>query len=182
MRIERILAVDGGILTVLDQVTAEDDEIVEKLSEAIPVAIIDMRTLAGLARLGGGSPVAEQQILYSGTEQKTAEPGLSELQLLAAEKLKAATVLIDQNCAGVAVDLLLSALLVKASDQAQLTVSVTTQDAGVWIYSEALPKGFLTQDDAALIMRALALAQSPSVPENMVNDLCLDVELFVSAV
>ena len=181
LRIERILGVDGGLLTVLDQVTAEDDQIVEKLSETIPVAIIDMRTLAGLARLGGGSPVAEQQILYNGTEQKTAEPAISGLQLLAAEKFKAATVLIDQNCTGVALDLLLSALLVKASDQAQLTAAVTPQDAGVWLYSEALPKGFLSQDDAALIMRALALSQSPSVPENMVNDLCLDVELFIAA-
>ena len=181
LRIERILGVDGGILTVLDQVTAEDDQVVEKLSETMPVAIIDMRTLAGLARLGGGSPVAEHQILYNGTEPKTAEPGPSELQLLAAEKFKAATVLLDQNCAGVALDLLLSALLLRASDQAQLTIAVTPQDTGVWLYSEALPKGFLTQDDAALIMRALALAQSPSVPENMVIDLCLDVELFISA-
>jgi len=181
LRIERILGVDGGLLTVLDQVTAEDDQLVEKLSETIPVAIIDMRTLAGLARLGGGSPVAEQQILYNSTEQKTTEPGLSALQLLAAEKFKAATVLMDQDCSGVALDLLLSALLAKASDQAQLTTTVPPQDAGVWLYSEALPKGFLTQDDATLIMRALALAQSPSVPENMVNDLCLDVELFISA-
>ena len=181
LRIERILGVDGGLLTVLDQVTAEDDQIVEKLSETIPVAIIDMRTLAGLARLGGGSPVAEQQILYNGTEQKTTEPAVSGLQLLASEKFKAATVLIEQNCTGVALDLLLSALLLKASDQAQLTAAVTPQDAGVWLYSEALPKGFLSQDDAALIMRALALAQSPSVPENMVNDLCLDVELFIAA-
>ncbi len=180
LRIERILGVDGGLLTVLDQVTAEDDKIIEKLSETIPVAIIDMRTLAGLARLGSGSPVAGQQILYNGAEHKTAEPGQSVLQILAAEKLKAATVLIDQNCFSVALDLLLSALLIKASDQADLTAAVIPQDAGVWLYSEALPKGFLTQDDAALIMRALALAQSPSVPENMVNDLCLDVELFVS--
>jgi superfamily II DNA or RNA helicase len=181
LRIERILGVDGGLLTVLDQVTAEDDMLVEKLSETIPVAIIDMRTLTGLARLGGGSPVAEKQILYNGAEHKTAEPGPSGLQILAAEKFKAATVLIDQNCSGVALDLLLSALLVKASDQADLTTAVTPQDAGVWLYSEALPKGLLTQDDAALIMRTMALAQSPSVPENMVNDLCMDVELFISA-
>ncbi len=180
-RIERILGVDGGLLTVLDQVTADDDQIAAKLSETIPVAIIDMRTLAGLARLGGGSPVAEQQILYNSAKQETDEQAPSGLQLLATEKLKAATVLIGQNCAGVALDLLLSALLAKASDQAQLTSAVTSQDAGVWLYSEALPKGFLIQDDAALIMRALALGQSPSVPEEMVKDLCLDVEMFISA-
>lgn len=180
-RIERILGVDGGLLTVLDEVTAEDDQVAEKLSETLPVAIIDMRTLTGLARLGGSSPVAEQQILYNGAEQGTDESTVSGLQLLAAEKFKAATVLIDQDCAGVALDLLLSALLAKASDQAQLTSAVTIQDAGVWLYSEALPKGLLTQDDAALIMRALALTQSSSVPENMVNDLCLDVEIFISA-
>jgi hypothetical protein len=180
-RIERILAVDGGILTVLDQVTAEDDQMVEKLSETIPVAIIDGRTLAGLERLGGGSPVAEQQILYNAAEQETDEQALSQLQVLAAEKLKAATVLIDQNCSGVALDLLVSSLLAMASDQAKLKTAVTPQDAGVWIFSEALPKGFLTQDDAALIMRALALSQSSSVPEDMVNGLCLDVELFLTS-
>ena len=180
-RIERILGVDGGLLTVLDQVTADDDQIAAKLSETIPVAIIDMRTLAGLARLGGGSPVAEQQILYNSAKQETDEQAPSGLQLLATEKLKAATVLIGQNCAGVALDLLLSALLAKASDQGQLTSAVTSQDAGVWLYSEALPKGFLIQDDVALIMRALALGQSPSVPEEMVKDLCLDVEMFISA-
>ncbi|HID03978.1 MAG TPA: DEAD/DEAH box helicase, partial [Desulfobacterales bacterium] len=180
-RIERILGVDGGLLTVLDQVTAEDDQIAENLSEAIPVAIIDMRTLAGLARLGGGAPVAGQQILYNGAEEETDEQAPSRLQLLALEKLKAATVLIDQSCSGVALDLLVSSLLAMASDQAKLKTAVTPQDAGVWIYSEALPKGFLTQDDAALIMRALALSQSPSVPEDMVNGLCLDVELFITS-
>ena len=172
---------DGGLLTVLDQVTAEDDQIAENLSEAIPVAIIDMRTLAGLARLGGGSPVAGQQILYNGAEEETDEQAPSRLQLLALEKLKGATVLIDQSCSGVTLDLLVSSLLAMASDQAKLKTAVTPQDAGVWIYSEALPKGFLTQDDAALIMRALALSQSPSVPEDMVNGLCLDVELFITS-
>ncbi|MCF8055845.1 MAG: DEAD/DEAH box helicase [Desulfocapsa sp.] len=181
LRIERILGVDGGLLTVLDQVTTEDDQIAENLSGTIPVAMIDARTLAGLARLGGGSPVAEQQVLYKDTGQETAEPAASGLQLLAAEKLKAATVLLGQNCTGVVLELLLSALLATASAQARLKKVVMPQDAGVWLYSEALPKGFLTQDDAALIMRTMALAQSPSVPENMLNDLCLDVELFISA-
>lgn len=179
-RIERILGVDGGLLTVLDQVTEDDDRVTEKLSETIPVAIIDMRTLAGLARLGNANPVAEQQVLYNGAEKETVGQALSGLQRLASEKLKAATVLINQDCAGVALDLLVSALLATASDLARLKAAVAPQDAGVWLYSEALPKGLLTQDDAALIMRALALSQSPSVPEDMVNDLYLDVELFVA--
>ncbi len=181
LRIERILGVDGGLLTVLDHVTPEDDQIAEKLSETIPVAIIDGRTLAGLARLGEGSPVAGQQVLYDSSEEKTAKEAVSRLQLLAMEKFKAAAVLIAQDCTGVALELLVSAILAAASDRARLKTAVAPQDAGVWLYSEALPTGLLTQNDAALVMRTLTLAQSPSVPEEIVNDLCLDVELFIAA-
>jgi hypothetical protein len=41
-------------------------------------------------------------------------------------------------------------------------------------------KEFLNQGDATLIMRALALVQSPSVPGNMVSDHCLEVEEYSS--
>ncbi len=178
-RIERILGVDGGLLTVLEQITEDDDRFAEKLSEILPVAIIDIRTLAGLARLGEASPLAGTEVLFDGEVQKNSMSVATGLQHLAEEKYKAATVLIEQKCETVAVDLLLSALLYKASDRADRIVAVTPQEVGVWLYGEALPRGILGQDDAALIMRALALAGAASVPGKMVRDLCLDVEVFI---
>ncbi len=61
-----------------------------------------------------------------------------------------------------------------------LDTPVTAQDAGVWLYAAILPGGLLNQDEAALIMRAVSLAQSPSVPETLLTDLLMDVELFVN--
>ncbi|MGB5832690.1 MAG: DEAD/DEAH box helicase, partial [Thiohalocapsa sp.] len=42
----------GGLLVVLDQVTDSDDEIAGGLSDRVPVALIDRRTLESLNRLG----------------------------------------------------------------------------------------------------------------------------------
>ena len=99
--------------------------------------------------------------------------------LAAAEKLKAATVLIEQQIFSGAIELLVSALLAAASGRAGLDTPVTVQDAGVWVYGEALSKGLLNQEDAGLIMRAISLSQSPSVPEPLLAELRLDVEDFV---
>jgi len=178
-RIERILGSGGGLLAVLDQVGAEEDRIVTNLSEKIPVAVIDLRTLAGLERLGVGSPLAESRTWYDAAE-KESERIIPRLLVLAVERLKAATVLIEQDCSSAAMELLVSALLAAAAGRAELETSVTSQDAGVWIYSEALPKGLLTQDEAGLIMRAISLSQSSSVPETLLTELSLDVGSFVN--
>ncbi len=178
-RIERILGSGGGLLAVLDQVGTEEDRIATDLSEKIPVAVIDLRTVAGLERLGSASPVAESHTWYDATEQND-DRAIPRLLVLAAERLKAAIVLIEQDCPSAAMELLVSALLAAAAGRAELAAPVTSQDAGVWIYSEALPKGLLTQDEAALIMRAISLSQSPSVPETLLTELSLDVGVFVN--
>lgn len=99
---------------------------------------------------------------------------------MAAEKVKAATVLIEQQCFSSAMELLVSAMLAAAAERAGLDTPVIPQDAGVWLYGDALPKGLLNQEEAALIMRTVSLAQSPSVPEPLLADLSMDVERFVT--
>lgn len=177
-RIERILGSGEGLITILDRVGIEDDQKAEKLSRRIPVALIDQRTLAGLARLGEGSPIGDSRVVYDAAEQE-GEKTASRLAVLAREKLQAANLLLDQACASGALELLISALLSAAADRADAQTAVSPQDAGVWLYGEALPKGLLTQEEAALIMRAITLGQSPSVPESLLTDLRLDVEEFV---
>ena len=179
-RIERILGSGGGILTILDRVTAEDDDIAAGLSESVPVAVIDQRTLSSLERLGAASPAANSRTFYDAAEDTGKSENVPRLTALAGEKFKAAGILMEQQCHDAAVELLLSALMAAASGRADLDAPVLPRDAGVWIYGEALPKGILNQDEAALIMRGVALAQSPSVPRPLISRLMDDAELFIS--
>jgi superfamily II DNA or RNA helicase len=177
-RIERILGAGGGLLVVLDLVDSEANRIALHLSEKIPVAIIDLHTLEGLERLGSGSPVSDSQIYYD-AEQDMVVSKSSRLAAKAREKIKAARILLDQGVLESALDLLLTAMLTAASDRAGRTVPVTSQDAGVWIYGEALPKGLLSQDDINLLMRGISLTQSSSLPDELLNQLFDDADTFV---
>ena len=178
-RIERILGAGGGLLVVLDQVDAEADQIAARLSERVPVAVIDPRTLGGLQRLGAASPVAQARTLYEHTE--TAPPPEPRLLRQAREKLQGAEILIQQTCPGPAVELLLGSLLSCAALRANRDTAPTSREAGIWLYGEALPKGLLTQDESGLLMRAIALAQDPeAVPETLLRDLATDVGRFLS--
>ncbi len=178
-RIERIIGSGGGLLAVLDQVGSLENQVAAELSTKIPVAVIDQRTLSGLERLGAASPVAESQTYYDAAEEEREEL-TPRLLVLATEKLKAATILLEQQISSGATELLASALLAAAAHRVGLDTPVTAQDAGVWLYAAILPGGLLNQDEAALIMRAVSLAQSPSVPETLLTDLLMDVELFVN--
>ncbi|MGW8194890.1 MAG: DEAD/DEAH box helicase [Desulforhopalus sp.] len=179
LRIERILGTGGGLLTVLDQAGEEEDRIAAKLSGQVPVAVIDRRTLAGLERLGSGSPLAKSTTYYDAADKaagKTAPPRLSQLAM---EKAKAAQLLIEQDCSGPAMELLVSALLSAAAGRGKLENPVSMQEAAIWVYSDALPKGWLNQTEATLIMRAISLAQSPSIPVTMLTEMSMDVNDFV---
>ncbi|RJX27143.1 MAG: DEAD/DEAH box helicase [Desulfurivibrio sp.] len=175
-RIERILGAGGGLLAVIDRVDDAADEVAARLSAAVPVAVIDRCTLNGLSRLGAASPVAVSHTYYEAGQDAA---GRSRLAALAAEKLQAARVLVEQNCPGSAVELLLSSLLAAASDRAGLEAPVASREAGVWIYGEALPRGLLSQEEAGLLMRGITLAQAPAVPEPLLAGLLADAALFV---
>ncbi|HSQ06450.1 MAG TPA: helicase, partial [Chromatiaceae bacterium] len=137
------------------------------------------RTLGGLRRLGAASPVAAAQTLFE-AQAADAPPAEPRLLTQARGKLQGAEVLIQQSCPGPALDLLLAALLAAAAARAGETIAPAPQQAGVWLYGEALPKGLLTPDQAGLIMRGLALAQgADAVPEPLVRTLAADVALFV---
>lgn len=179
-RIERILGSGGGLLAVLDHVDGEADSVAIRLSDIVPVALIDHRTLKGLNRLGAASPLAESQTYYDASKDGNAG-GVSRLTTLAAEKLKAARLLLEQNMVDSALDLLVAALLAAASGRAELDSPVTLQEAGVWVYGEAIPKGILSQENAGLIMRGISLAQSQAVPENLITALADDAEGFVNS-
>ena len=177
-RIERILGANGGIVAVLDRVDAEADRIAEKLSTTVPVALIDPLGMKGLQRLGAGSPLTRARTFYEATEA----PAESRLASLAAEKIQAAQVLLNQQLADSALDLTVAALLAAAADRAGRNTPLTRQEAGVWLYSEALPGGILDQQEAGLLMRGLSLSQAQEVPRNLVAELTEDVSRFIGGV
>jgi superfamily II DNA or RNA helicase len=186
VRIERILGSRGGLVAVLDRVDEADDRAAAAIPGPIPVALIDPRTLGALRRLGAASPLAEAQPLFEpppGAQAQTGAQPEPRLLVQAREKLRGAEILIQQSCPGPALDLLLAALLCAAALRAGQDAAPTPQHAGVWLYAEALPLGLLTQDQAGLLMRALALAQAgESVPEPLVRTLAADTAEFVAAV
>jgi superfamily II DNA or RNA helicase len=170
-RIERIMGAGGGLLAVIDRVDSEADRIAAILSREVPVAVIDQCTLHGLQRLGANSPMTQGQTYFDATTQAPGEKKVSRLTALATEKFKAATLLAEQHCATSAMELLLSALLALASERAGRSTPITPQEAGVWIYTEAVPKGLLDQEEITLITRALALAQAPTLPQGLLAPL-----------
>jgi superfamily II DNA or RNA helicase len=178
-RIERILGSRGGLICVIDRVDSEGESLAVELSEKVPVALIDAFALKGLNRLGASSPLADAQIVYiPGDRPPETKP--SGFAVQAVEKLEAARVLFDQNMGSTAVELLVLAPLAKAADLAGLEGVKTPVEAGVWIYSEALPKGLLTNDDAVLMMRAISLNQADSIPQDLIEGLLNDVTSFVT--
>jgi hypothetical protein len=146
----------------------------------VPIALIDRRTLASLSRLGSASPLAGADPIVSPEAAAEDEPAVHPLALKARENLTAARLLIQQACPGAALDLLLGALLASAALRAGRDTAPAINEAGIWLYGEALPSQALDQADAALLMRAIALAQAGSgVPEPLLTALEEDTATFV---
>jgi len=177
-RVERILGSGGGLLVVMDRVDDETDRVAREISGEVPVALIDPRTLSGLQRLGAASPVGDTQTYFDAAAAGGERKG-TRMAVLAREKLKAAEVLMGQQCLSAATELLNSASLAAAAARAEVEQPPSPQEAGVWLYGEALPKGWLTQEQAGLVMRGVALAQAPAVPEPLLQELLGDVRGFV---
>ena len=187
-RVARILGASSGLLVVLDQVDDTDDDRAAAISAQVPIALVDRRTLRGLERLGTASPTAGADELYrapvAAAPTAPAEPPLLRR---ARQKLEAAEVLLRQACPAPAAELLHDALLNAVALACGREQPPAPEKAVVWLYAEALPAGWLQADDATLVMRAHALAQSlaqssDDVPPGLLAALAEDVAGFVSTV
>ena len=178
-RVERILGAKGGLLVILEQVDDADDERAAAISEQVPIALIDRRTLKGLQRLGAASPAADAESLYEAPQQGATAP--SPLARRARQKLEAAEVLLRQDCPAPGAELLLGALLCACALRCELDAPPETRRAAVWLYADALPSGKLQTDDATLIMRALTLVQAEDeIPTELLAALAGDAARFVA--
>ena len=181
-RIQRVLGARGGLVVVLDRVDEADDEAAAALSDSVPIALIDRRTLQSLQRLQDASPLAGAEELElpapTGEPPVPAEPPLLRRSR---ESLEAARLLIDQGCPGPACELLLGALLNAAAHRCGADQPPAAREAAVWLYGEALPSGQLQGEDAMLITRAQALSQAAdAIPPALLAGLAADAAAFLA--
>ena len=179
-RIERIFGSQGSLIAVIDRIDGEAEQMAIDLSQKIPVALIDLMTLSSLNRLGAASPLAQVQTYYDAKQDPPAAGSPSRLTTMAEEKFHGAKLLMGQGLHTSALELLLSAQLATAAQRAGLDIPKTAAEAGVWVYSEAIPKGFLTQEEAGLIMQAVGMSQAPTVPEMLMDQLMKDTAAFIA--
>jgi len=166
-RIERIVASGRGLMVVVDQVDAVAEAAVAAASADLPVAAVDARTFAALRRLGSGG---EERAVF--VRQQRAEPGLVEQ---ARRKLQAAQVLADADCAGEAVALARTAMLLALADRAGLLHAPEPANAAVWVFGELMPRGIVGAELAATVARVLALGEVAEVPAELARGLVADV-------
>lgn len=175
-RIQRIMGANGGLLVVLESCTAADEQLAETLSETdVPVVVIAAQALRSLQRLGL-SPVAENEALSVPMMEATAHPFIK----IARDKMQAAEILWQQQCAAGVLDLLADAMLAATAVLAGQAQPPTTESAGVWLYTDILPQQLLTAEQVAAIVRVMALRQSPQVPEPLLEQCLLDARQLIA--
>jgi hypothetical protein len=161
---------------VLDRMDDEAQGLAEALSGEVAVAVIDARTHAALQRLGANSPVAGAREVWHRPELPAVAPLLTQ----ARRKLKAADVLLDSDCVTEAMPLYAHALLTATAVRAGLD-AVPETGAAIWLYGDLVPRGVVTADDAAVLLRAQALATAADVPMALALQVREDVRRFVEA-
>ena len=171
-RIERIMGAGGGLMVVIDRVDEDAWRYSLELSETaeIQVALVDPISLSSMRRLGLVSEDQKEGLYYDAAQSEDADT-VSPLMRFATERIEAAEVLLQQGACGPALELLASAMVAAVAGRGELTLAPAMDQAGIWIYSEALPKGWIDETQAALVMRTLALINGVSVPVEQLQEL-----------
>jgi len=167
-------------MVVVEEWREDDEQTALDLSQAdLPVVVIDARSLRSLQRLGAASPLADAKVLLDVSAADT--PKDNPLVIAARQKLHAADLLLAQNCHAGVLDLLASALLNKAAAACGANQPPSLDSAAVWLYGDCVPKQLISMDHAGLIVRVVALSQSPSVPEVLVEQAATDARWLFEA-
>lgn len=160
-RLERVTVSGGGMLAVVDVTDSRTHALAEELSREIPIAIIDRVTNTALKRLGAATPAGAGKDVWQRPEESE---GLHPLQRLAVQKLEAAEVLVDRDLGVEAAGLLHQSILAGLAVAADRDAPVEAEQAALWLYGEAVPQGWITPEDASIVLRADALSRAPAVP------------------
>ncbi len=174
-RIERILAKAGGLMVVVEPWQENDEQIALRLSaDDLPVIVIDGRSWRSLQRLGSASPFAESRSIFETVVPESAES--NPLHELATQQWHSAQVLIEQRCTAGVMELLASAILSKLAALQGNLQAPAANEAAVWLYTEIVPQGMLSSEQAAQLLQLIALGLSASVPETLIRQAADDAE------
>ncbi len=179
-RIERIMGAGGGLMVVVDRVDEDAWRYSLELSETaeIQVALVDPVSLSSMRRLGLVSEDQKEGLYFDAAQSEDVNT-TSPLMRFATERIDAAEVLLEQDACGPALELLASAMVAAVAGRGELTLAPAMDQAGIWIYSEALPKGWIDETQAALVMRTLALLNAVSVPVEQLQELLAAARVLV---
>ncbi len=165
-RLERIMTAGQGLVAVVDRVDDEHErqvrELQTELDLGVRVELLDARAAAALTRLGA----ITGEVIH---ERPADEPAAAPLLDYASRKLEAAELLHGQGHGEEALELMLQAMLHAAAHRAALEQAPRVEDAAVWLFGEAVPKGYLDMDDANAITRAVALSHVPGLPGELIR-------------
>ena len=142
------------------------------------VRLVFGRVWCGLQRLGDASPILQTETYFNAADEQP-ESKKSPLIVIAKEKLETAEVLLEQEIYSIAANLLITSLLASVAGKAGQDKAPTPEEAGIWVYSEALGKGWLDQEQANMIMRHLAVTQAADIPRELLERLLDDVRAYV---
>jgi hypothetical protein len=171
-RIQQIMAKEGGLLVIVDQLTDEAVSYIDQLSSPIPVAIIDQRTLNMLERLGSSSPIANAKTL----PLESQHPWLNR----AKQQLSAAQILIRQDQTAGVMELLCSAASALVSDKADRPQLILPEEVTVWLYSQGLPQQLFTIEEIALLSKIFSLRMSPDVPMALLQQMMIELNQLLA--
>jgi hypothetical protein len=166
------------LLVVVEHWHDHDEQAAHDLSAVdLPVAVIDGRTWRSLQRLGNASPLIETRTVFEVVE--TEQPTENPLHDLARQKLHSAQVLLEQQCTAGVMDLLASALLMKLAALNNQPQAPAITGAAVWVYTEIVPSGLLTTEQAAQVVQVVSLSMGSGLPDSLIRQAANDVaQLF----
>ena len=174
-RLVRVMVTRTGLIAIVDPAAPEDHALAHQLSGALPVAVVDAPTWAGLSRLGSLADGA--QVAYDRAETASREP---PLVLAARQKLDAAGALLTAECHTEAIRLAAEAMLLRLAARAEgPPAPPRLDDAALWLYGTAVPAGLVSTDDATRLLRAEALSRHPAVPPALCADILQDARQVV---
>ena len=174
-RLERVLLARAGLLALVDRSDPDDAALAAELAQPnAPVVILDLQTYGLLQQMGQlvGTPSAAP--LY----ERPQAPAVSPLLIQARRKLNAAKALLEQEMPDEALGLLCQALALALAVRAGLD-AVPTLAAVAWVYSDLLPRGVVSTEEATVVARAYGLASAAAAPQALVEQIRGEVMVVV---
>ena len=177
--LERIVVAQRGLIAVVDTVVEDSSSIAARLSEIVPVVVLDQLTYSTLRGMGVGGEAQDHHEVWRRPEKGSEPRPVHPMEALARRKLDAAEALVRHECGAEAVGLMAQAMLASLVSRTERDTVPSSSEAAVWLYGEAIPKGCVTTEDAAAALRADALSRSESVPAELLKDVLIESRRIV---